>query len=176
MLLNPQLHCGRLDGWMKERDSIPSSTAWEDRIVSCILPGVWEDMNKPRRGLWTSTYDATDAYESDWLRFIDQEHGPHESVMHGKGYILEVERDANLLVIDTEYDWDKALADYELIDYDMIDEVYLFDWNRIARDYDGVHATRHGYQYMEKFDCESTVWFRPRFASVEEVYIEKRGW
>lgn len=152
-MLEPQLHCGILQRG--------------DTIYTNPEPGSHTHMNKPLRGFWTSTYKEG---RSDWIRFVKEEHGPHDSLTNGTGYIFDVEPDANLLVIDGEYDWYAALRRYKLDDYYNGDLV--FDWDEIAEHYDGLHATKNGYPYMHKFDCESTVWFRPRFTAVTLVDID----
>ncbi len=123
---------------------------------------------KPKGGLWTSTYD--ERLGSDWIQWCLSEEfrGPEFDC-----WLLRPREGAKVYTID-------SLAD-------LIDLVYAYgalrnshaDYEKIARDYDGVRltkegqwATRFSYPYsLYGWDCESTLWFRWCFESVEHLGV-----
>lgn len=133
-------------------------------------------MNKPRYGLWTSTFNDG---KSDWVRWcVDEQFGslgskdgPHH------GVLLTPLPTARLLCIDTEAALIGATTAYAL---PMYAGQACLNFNRISEDYDGVHLTEEGQRAtryssphdLYGWDCESTVWFRWAFEdAVEEVTL-----
>lgn len=147
-----QLHCGYMYTSFPVRNDAIGTASWKN--------------NKPYGGFWTSTYiDLAGTPWSDWLRFLQEAHYAHDSVQSNLGYVYTVAEDAEILVLDEEDDLASIIDDYG-------DTNGAFAWEEIARDYDAFHVTDNGYRYMPGWDCESTVWFNPRFTAVEEVDID----
>jgi hypothetical protein len=132
--------------------------------------------NKPvRGGFWTSTWHTD--YGCDWIR----EAGPD-----GMGlvslpcsvYLLDP-RPARVLVIDALDDLVRALDSYAAREQPEYAPAFgrLFDFERLAADYDAVHLTEVG-QWRTRlstpdnlygWDCECTLWLRWCFEVVEHL-------
>lgn len=149
-------------------------------------------LNKPGRhgsqriGLWTSTWLGPEAV-SDWVRWCvsEQFSGPAFDV-----WLLHPDAEARLWEIDTADDLDELLAKYGRAGPYSFGDIGMFpfvDFDAFAADgYVGVHLTEagqwrtRGIGYDDRpmsaanlygWDCESTLWTRWAFASIEHIGV-----
>jgi hypothetical protein len=140
---------------------------------------------KPSGGFWTSTFNEETI--SDWIRWEKSEGYWSEGDVV-TGYLLKPKSKARLYVIDSIEDCRKLLKDYGyILDFfkasyeklvkaygeDGAQMYYFIDYEKMMKEYDGLHLTRKGYlDCMEKakplgvfngFDCESTIWLHWEF-------------
>jgi len=135
---------------------------------------------KPDCGFWTSTYDPSIGGSAwiDWC--VGNEYGLARSLDYG--WLLTPAADARVLTIDSYADLQAVITAYPR----QLRHVYRYegyalmpDFERMAHDYDALHltaagerATRLSLPYnLYGWDCESTVWFRWAFQSVERIAI-----
>lgn len=139
----------------------PSAKAWRPIAQDNVR-------NKPRGGLWTSTWDDAG---SDWLR----EAGPANMDLLGPApevWLLTPEPAANVLTIDG---LDELVT---IFDHGYGIDVFggrVINFQLLAQDYDAVHLTEKG-QWATRlswpddlygWDCECTLWLRWRFTDVQ---------
>lgn len=137
-------------------------------LNACLLDIQSGDM-KPKGAFWTSTYiDGSSA----WLGWCEYE---QPDWIYDYNFVLTVDPDANVYVIDTLEDLERLVGMYP---YDGPISRYLtcIDWAEMAKDYDGVQlteegqwATRYTTPGLNGWDCESTAWFRWVFTHMERV-------
>lgn len=137
---------------------------------------------KANGGLWTSTYKNG---KSDWINWCESNN--FWTTDNQTKWLLSVNKNARVLKIDTRDDLFSAYkkygisllgGDFELAGYKIgITDLGILDYEKIARDYDGVWLTQEG-QWATRFsspislygwDCECTHWFRWVFDKVERV-------
>lgn len=139
-------------------------------------------IKKPKRGtgLWTSTW-REDTQDSEWVEWCGDENFGNPSECHW--YLLTPHPDVRLYTVDSSVDLRRLLKTYawETARRSELNRVaggiYFawIDFERLAKDYDGLHLTSHGnavthlsYPHdMNAWDCESTCWFRWKFTKVE---------
>lgn len=127
---------------------------------------------KPLGGLWTSSYDKKAG--SDWVQWCINQNF-HVPTRGFNRYVLEWSR-ANLIIIDNLQDLRHALKEYHVIN-DLVFLRPIFDYEKLAQDFDGLHLTRRGQQQTHRsypeslctFDVESTIWFRWVFDRVKPM-------
>lgn len=133
-------------------------------------------INKPKRGgLWTSSYHPR--FGSRWVQWClaSEFAGPVF-----RSWLLEVDEKARILVIDDVDDLVRVLQLYRATNPDGLPDepaFHTFDWARLAADFDALHLTDKGSvrtrlsmpYHLNSWDCESTVWFRWSFTSVEDL-------
>lgn len=141
-----------------------------------VRPLTWEPGEKPRGGLWTSTWTGPETI-SDWVRWCSGEHwGDHEGGFvslltpdpTAKVYLIDSL--AALLALHERYPHRESVARYGYTNW--------VDWRLVAFDYDAVRltqaahfATRLTHPGTYSWDCESTCWFRWRFTDVEHLGV-----
>jgi hypothetical protein len=134
---------------------------------------------KPSGGLWTSTWD--DRFGSAWVQWCVSEEFrcPPDSVW-ADVWLLKAKRDARVFVIDSYRDLaelverypHRALAPSYVPRRDITPH-----WLKVASDYDAVSLTDAGQSSthlsypldLYGWDCESTLWLRWMFESVERI-------
>lgn len=132
--------------------------------------------NKPQpgTGLWTSTWNEQthSSAWTEWCQFNSEFLAPH-------WFLLTPQADARIYTIDTLDDLLALLEVFSLPGVSQtILQVYggLLDCERLAGVYDGIHLTEAG-QWATRlttpslygWDCESTLWLRWCFSSVQKV-------
>jgi hypothetical protein len=130
-------------------------------------------------GLWTSTYDEEEQ-SSEWIEWCRSN---YQSPLDARAwFLLEVEETARIATIDTLADFRTLLDQYARpalyeMSFSSLDERKL-DFERLAHDFDALHLTRNGqdetqfdFPHLWGWDCESTVWFRWCFSSVERIRL-----
>lgn len=142
---------------------------------------------KPIGGLWTSTYDSVTG--SAWVRWCFAEDWciPDDEMWN---CTLLHPATCRVLEIDTFEDLVTALQRYGRPDAPLLESGYSstkclgfrppikdnLDFERISEDYDAIHLTDRGQgetrltiPNLYGWDCESTVWFRPKFEKIEHI-------
>ena len=140
--------------------------------ASAVKPITNDRFHKPRGGLWTSTYLGQENL-SGWHQWGESEGMTSRS---NAQWLLTPETDARLLVVDTFADLMALVERYSAVKTGY-EAVYTLDFVAMAQDgYAGLNltdegqwATRHTDPNLNGWDCESTVWFRWAFESVERV-------
>lgn len=139
-------------------------------------------VHKPDGGLWTSTLRADGSCAwLDWWRSHDWDLWEGATL-----YALEPEANLSVLEIDSEADFQRALAEWEREDrlvrgpFDR-----KLDFEAMADEYDAIHLTETGRLEtrfitpgLYSWDCECTLWLRWSFRSVETrgpVTTESQG-
>lgn len=146
--------------------------------VDPLLPVPMVD--KPRGGLWTSTWTGPETI-SDWARWCCQENfagGCTHDV-----WLLHPDPEAKIFMIDSREALKHLYDTYPKPLFGANGEVILpgVNWFLVATIYDAVSLTVEAFwsnrftDYHELgmgtygWDCESTCWFRWRFAGYEHV-------
>lgn len=123
---------------------------------------------KPIGGLWTSTW-IPEEYGSSWTQFAATQ--PHfircnERTWH----LLAIAKHARIYTIRSKRDLDKLYMLYRKRDGSL-------HYEAMAVNYDALHLTLEGiaanskHELVEDWSCESTVWFRWCFESVERIEV-----
>ncbi|PES54361.1 hypothetical protein [Bacillus thuringiensis] len=139
-------------------------------------------MNKPRGGLWTSTF-INEEKGSDWVMWCD--YADFSTQTNTKSWLLTPSKSAKIAIVDSVKDLKeltekyKARSDFPLLGIEGLMQRfdYLIDYEKLSQDYDGFRLTEKGqaetrfsHPYnLNGFDCESTVWFRWCFDKVEKL-------
>lgn len=133
-----------------------------------------DPVHKPRGGLWTST--LTDDGRSGWLDWVEREsfHTGDEEIWH-----LEPESDTEILIIEDQPHLEAILERYERPDLSgtLSTQARTFaplDFEAIGENYDAIRLTEQG-QWNTRmsrpglygWDCETVLWLRWAFDSVE---------
>lgn len=120
-------------------------------------------------GLWTSTWDARTG--SDWIEWC------RENEFRGPtfdAWLLTPDPSARVYEVDSLADLIRLVNLYPTQYTDLYDSPCV-DWAEVASEWDAVHLTEEG-QWRTRlsdpvnlygWDCESTLWFRWSFTSVE---------
>lgn len=144
---------------------------------------------KPRTGgIWTSSWDETNG--TDWLRWCQSESfsGPSWDM-----WLLEPDPDAVVVQISEFADlaelirkyphpkngWEKAKWGKVMSSVSLNEGL---DFEKLAEDFHGVNLTQNG-QWATRYsnpglygwDCESTLWLRWNFVSIEHYGIWPRA-
>lgn len=139
------------------------------------------EMFKPKADantLWTSTaHSVGDKYSSEWVEWCKYEM-PHW--LSSRGILFRVSGSAKVLNLDSDRSAIEVASEYGIdgpnnkMDFDWIKN---FPWDRIRKDYDGVHHIPSGGNFfMSGWDVESTVWFnRGKLVKVSEVEIDNEN-
>lgn len=127
---------------------------------------------KPIGGLWTSTYKDNSSSWVDWL-ISENFRSPFED----RWAILKPKKDAKILIIDS---FDDLWSLYVKFSFENLEKFKGFlDYEAISKSYDAINLTKKG-EIETRFspeislygwDCESTLWFRWVFDSVEEIKV-----
>jgi hypothetical protein len=139
---------------------------------------------KPKYGLWTSSWRqvSQDSGWIEWCRGSD-----FTEVEKGYWFLLTPREDVKLYEINTYADLERLVREYgyetrmyqklrEAMPHDVSNYLAL-DFERLAREYDGVHLTERGNARLHlsypldlnSWDSESTLWFRWRFTEVKRI-------
>lgn len=140
-------------------------------------------LNKPRCGLWTSTFiDAETG--SGWIRWcVENWFRPPPD----HGWLLRPADDARILQIDSLDDLVSVTTRFRrkfdpeyasLLSSGAISDE-LIDFHAVALEYDGMRVTQNGMlsthfsrpYNLYGWDCEATVWFQWVFAPPEKVQL-----
>ena len=132
---------------------------------------------KPSGGLWTSTYTPDDEYPSAWVKWCVRE---QPKWIEGVNLFLLIPKDnVNVFIIDSFNDLKYLCERFMWPKADSISDVKIFaplDWEEIAKHYDGVmltekgeKETRYSNPSLNGWDCESTLWFRNVFKSIQNI-------
>ncbi|OYT30497.1 MAG: hypothetical protein B6U95_00190 [Thermofilum sp. ex4484_82] len=166
----PQVHIGEIKGKLKIKP-----------VRNSLLFS-----HKPDGGFWTSTFTPDGEYCSDWAEWLVVEYGESTDKSKIKAYVLIPRKDAKVYVIDSAEDYLKLVQKYPRI---IRCGTTAVDWEKVAKDYDGVRLTRRGLEEVASpaslvhrltqmkvedlygWDVESTVWFRDVFEKI--IPIEK---
>jgi hypothetical protein len=131
---------------------------------------------KPQYGLWTSTWDEA-GKTSDWVDWcVDASFGtPYEQ----QWFLLNVKPDARIYQIDNSHDLRNLFKSYRRQftgPMAALNTLGYLDYEQISQDFDAIHLTAQGQQHarfgadnLYGWDCESTIWFRWCFTSVEKI-------
>lgn len=133
--------------------------------------------NKPNSGgFWTSS--ITENNKSAWIEFTEAE-GFYEDTSELMKFKAEVSKDARVLLIDSEEDYEKALETYGMPVDRMKNPLamgvsHILDFEKLMKDYDALSLTQRGmYRNRDAFygwDCESTIWFNMGcFESIQQM-------
>lgn len=127
------------------------------------------DFVKANGGLWTSSYNNG---KSDWIEWCESAN--FWTTDNQTKWLLTVNENAKVLKIDAVSDLKRA---YEKYGYSPYRAIHMLNYEKIAKDYDGIWLTSKG-QWETRFsfpislygwDCECTHWFRWVFDKVERV-------
>lgn len=154
--------------WTRDKGEGPPAPELMEPVVTSAHVS---SFRKPRiGGLWTSPEGSKYGWE-DWCRDNQME-------WLGDRYVLAVMGEPRILLIDSAADLERAWKNYgrarewgkgfEYTDRDL-------DYRLIADDYDAVWLTAEGHFQARMgmslntyaWDCETILWFRWNFASVE---------
>lgn len=151
-------------------------------VVAWMKSGQYRG-NKPDGGLWTSSHTPDDDWLSDWHCALEKNAlvklGAHDQEGR-RSWLLMPVTDARVLAIETLEQAQAFTLEYRLGRVPLpnargmrLATVELTDWQRVGRNYDGVHLTgdaadeiawdiMHGAldTAFHAWNCESTLWFR----------------
>jgi hypothetical protein len=144
---------------------------------------------KAEGGLFTSTY-LGESIGSDWLQWClaNEFNLPDNDLWNG--WLIEVNKDANLYVVDTVEDMNYLFDTYGYFPFEGTKLEYI-DFLLMAKDFDGLHLTEHGQAVtrhpnflaqtgndilngMRSFygwDVESTHFFRNVFDDIKKITL-----
>ena len=146
-------------------------------------PVVNRNFVKPKHGLWTSTWLGEEKVSGwiEWCRSEGFSTGAHRT------WLLTPEPEARIAVVREMQDL-KTLLNLYPLHRGKSENHYMqyLDFERMARDFDGMHLTDAG-QWETRltepnlygWDCESTCWFRWPFDRVEqgpEIEVAEHAW
>jgi hypothetical protein len=150
---------------------------YEEPSVYKIKPIVNGWTCKPRiGGLWTSTYCSSGSCWTDTAIRIQHQRNPLEL----NWYLLFPHENANLFEVDCVEDCKRLFNVYGLPNIDFPQDLALMvlDFERMQRDYDGLHLTRKGefetsnrtkFPNLFGWDCESIFWFHWMFREPQQI-------
>jgi hypothetical protein len=127
-------------------------------------------LGKTRGGFWTSSYDPE--FGSAWVRWCVAYRYNEPLGLHWT--VLSVPKSTRIAVIDAPYHLAALIERYPR----TLHGRYGLDFERLARQYDGLQLTHEGYLRTRSrrskpsligWDCETTVWFRWVFSEWHEV-------
>lgn len=129
---------------------------------------------KPSGGLWTSTYD--ERHGSGWVQWcLDEEYSLPKAGLW-QCTLLHPSPTARVYEIDTLADLKRLLRTFGENTLGAGLRFGYPDFEAVAREFDAIHltdagqwATRYSEPSLYGWDCESTLWLRWVFASVEEI-------
>lgn len=162
----------RVEFWTREPSTAPPT---EDRfrpVVNHVNPSVH---NKPLSGgMWTSPAGA----EYGWAQWCND----NEAAWLGDRYVLTVEGEPRILVIDGRGDLVKAQRRWgrertwgdrrQFVDHDLDFEAIAISYDALWLTTDGHFATRLlDLREMNTYswDCETVLWFRWCFSAIEAM-------
>lgn len=148
-----------------------------------------ERLNKPRGGIWTSTYGNSRA----WLPLILTECWAmgDRPVFEWDAWLIEVEPWAKIFTVETAADLEELWSLYPNRSVQTGREV---DWEAAAREIDGIQLTAGGEAAtcgpasdhddeewtrslnLHGWDCESTLWLRWAFSDARQLEIARALW
>lgn len=137
-------------------------TAATGLLQPVVAPVQNRQFIKPLYGLWTSTYADESSAWVDWC--LAEDFGnPHAC----SWWVLQPDPSSRVYVIDSAADLCVLCERYPDPTMAGLGTLAFLDFERIARDYDGLHltesgqwATRHSRPSLYGWDCECTLWFR----------------
>lgn len=142
-------------------------------LIDVVVPVENRMFVKPLGGFWTSTYDGGTSAWVDWCESED-----FGDVERCNWFVLKPKSEARIYEIDAVEDLKYLAVNYPDAQMPAHFNTALtaLDFQRIAQEYDAIHLTERG-QWATRFsnpglygwDCESTLWFRWCFTSVERV-------
>lgn len=171
LTLPPQAWHNVRDGSQPE----PRLVDWADRFT-------YGDKPQARGILWTSTYQPDGEHLSDWDRWCTRESFRDRG--SGSWWVL-TPSEANVYQIGGHHSLVDLYEQFPGEPY-LPTKYHWIDWPEVVRVYDAVHVTEAGYwatrdmfhytpsgiehgPTTNSWDCESTAWFRWRFATVERL-------
>lgn len=123
-------------------------------------------------GLWTSTWHPE--HGSEWVQWcLSEEFDCDRANPVFRIWTIEPSPGARIYEIDTYADLKRLVAAYPHTDHHRSWPSAHPHWQHVASDYDAIHLTDAG-QWATRlthplnlygWDCESTLWLRPAFAS-----------
>jgi hypothetical protein len=145
--------------------------------------------SKPRFRPWTSTY-ISPKFGSAWVQFCLRTgtDGGRDPKKLWKSWLLTVDESSppSVYVVNSADDLVRLVQAYPVneatrpdlrLDGREADAARYPDWNAVGRVYDAVHLTKRGQRAtatrvagkpdLVGWDCESTVWFKWVFSSIE---------
>lgn len=150
--------------------------SYDDEISQNVIEPVSNEgyWNKPRGGLWTSTYrpESHDSAWVEWCRYED-----FGDVDKKAWYLLTPKANINIYTIDSQEDLCKLLNEYSVLFQNPHFEKHYLDFEALSKVYDGIHLTSQGQratrlsfpENLYGWDCESTLWFGWHFERVEKI-------
>ena len=183
----PKIGCNKEDELMSKEEKIRFSLQLHTGAIHgiCINP-VLNGMTKPNGGFWTSTLLPGGSYASDWVRYLVDDskrwNVPKSAFFKdaSKVLLLKINPNAKVLHIDGIQDFERIIFNCysgEVLDRirniptHLLSSTYI-DWEKMSREYDGVHLTAKGVAETQELDrfagwsCESTCWFKHVFVAV----------
>ena len=132
------------------------------------------DFNKPKGGLWTSTY--VPKFISAWVYWCETNYPPP---LTGKSlWQLKIKEDAKIYTINTREDFLK-LEELGLLKDSNMPGGKVIDFEKAAEVFDGIRLTDSGVENtgvwdlvtptLYGWDVESTIWFRWVFEDVQPL-------
>lgn len=128
----------------------------------------------PGTGLWTSTW-GEESRDSEWVECYRRLFGSPEDLCW---FLLTPEPDARIYVIDSYHDLAGLIQCFPLAQERLSHPHFVgIDFERMSEAYDGLYLTLEGEARlhlsfpldMNGWDCESCLWFRWCFRSVEKI-------
>ena len=134
---------------------------------------------KPNGGFWTSSW-REDTQDSDWVEWCRSE--AFDTVEERNWWLLTPHPECKIYTIDSLADFNRCLTEYgypaKIASLDLIFAgKRVIDFEKLALEFDGLHLTERGNAQthlsypndLNGWDCESTLWFRWCFTSVERI-------
>lgn len=129
----------------------------DEKLFQPIKNAEYGLMNKPRGGLWGSTYTKDDIFPSDWVKWGIYEEFFKEDTIDCRGVVYSLKNDAKILDIPTIYQFDDRIVDTSTIDqfFESLSKYYTIeiefkgrydkkyvtcDWEAVAKDYDAIRV------------------------------------
>ncbi len=134
---------------------------------------------KPTGGFWTSSWREL-TQDSDWVEWCRGENFGAPNEKHW--FLLTPHPDCKIYTINSLKDFKRCLIEYGdpvplAQKYPSFAEKRVINFEKVAQEFDGLHLTEKGngethLSYpndLNGWDCESTLWFRWCFASVQTI-------
>lgn len=123
-----------------------------DKLSEVNFIEIWNEdeygsVYRPQGGYWLSEYTPNDEFPSIWLKWIYANDEPMVVEFHSRPYysIYQIKEEAKLYLINTYHDLLKLIIKYPLIE----GRVTYIDFEKVAREWDGIYLTRKGFDSCE---------------------------
>lgn len=103
---------------------------------------------KPDGGLWSSPYIENGIFKSNWHEWCFEN---MNNKLFNYGVVFTLKENSNIFIVNSNEDIKKLFKEYEYKNNNKYDFIKVLDYEKIAKDYDGIHLTSKG-ETISRFD------------------------